>query len=62
MPDAPAGRLKRAMVRLGILLLIIHCRPWSYTLFEGQSEDNVEQRQRCGSARPRMRATSAAWL
>lgn len=34
----PGSRMKKTLTLLGLIVLIIHCRPWSYALFEQVSE------------------------
>jgi hypothetical protein len=36
--QASGSRLRRALILLGLVLLIVHCRPWSYTLFADARE------------------------
>jgi hypothetical protein len=35
----PGSYSRRILILLGLIVLIIHCRPWSYVLFEPASED-----------------------
>jgi hypothetical protein len=34
----PGSRVRRALIFAGLLLLIVHCRPWSYSLFADARE------------------------
>jgi hypothetical protein len=34
----PGSRMRRTLTLLGLIVLIIHCRPWSYAWFEQASE------------------------
>jgi hypothetical protein len=34
----PGSQLRKTLTLLGLIVLIIHCRPWSYMLFEPACE------------------------
>jgi hypothetical protein len=35
---APGTRVRRALLLLGLVLMIVHGRPWSYTLFDAPQD------------------------
>ena len=41
--QAGGSRLHRVLLLLGLLLLIVHCRPWSYTAFGAAEERHATQ-------------------
>jgi hypothetical protein len=49
----PGTRTRKTLTQLGLIVLIIHCRPWSYALFEqappGGKKDLLDVT--CGSSR-----------
>jgi hypothetical protein len=45
----PGTRIRKTLILLGLIVLIIHCRPWSYALFEPASENERDVVPRTGS-------------
>jgi hypothetical protein len=39
----PGSRTRRTLTLLGLIVLIIHCRPWSYALFEQLPEGQCDR-------------------
>jgi hypothetical protein len=56
----PGGRARRALTLLGLIVLIVHCRPWSYRLFEDAPDNtpNAKEEGRHGRDRDALQAAA----
>jgi hypothetical protein len=39
----PGGRIRQTLILLALLVLIVHCRPWSYTWFADLTERDADE-------------------
>jgi hypothetical protein len=58
----PGSRIRKTLTLLGLIVLIIHCRPWSYALFEPvpEGEQDAQGACECDFAEPPARKLAVA--